>query len=145
MLKSSPISSQLGTTLCTCCESSVAIANGQIAMAQEDSDLRRRTAAKYGQDTGADKEQKENRFDSKSDKKSGFGVLDGLRLLTALLLVSLVASYFATRGQSFIWNAKRPWWTKPKLIQAYFVCTLLYTLEQQALNTFKPEVRTLTQ
>ncbi|KAL9088656.1 MAG: hypothetical protein Q9159_002992 [Coniocarpon cinnabarinum] len=99
----------------------------------EDSDLRRRTAAKYDDDDQCNKQgskQKSSARPASEASASSFGVLDGLRLLTALLLVSTVASYLTTRGQSFIWNARRPWWTKTKMLRAYFAEDLLLTNEQ---------------
>lgn len=90
----------------------------------EDSDLRRRTVMKQGDGLAMkDDEKKSKSSSSTADSSSGtgFGILDGLRIVTALTLVSLVASYFVTRGESFIWNARRPWWTKPKLIKAAMV------------------------
>ena len=90
----------------------------------EDSDLRRRTAAKQqGVSPEELKRNDEKAKKSESDQDSGsaFSFLDVLRVLTALLIVSFVGSYFVTRGDSFIWGLTRPWWTKPKMIQAAFV------------------------
>lgn len=93
----------------------------------EDTDLRRRTAAKqeaeFGTSDGLSKSKDGESKKAKETKSSSasVGIVDGLRILTALALVSFVASYFVTRGESFIWNAQRPWWTKPKIIKAYFV------------------------
>ena len=100
-------------------------------MVTEDSDLRRRTAAKeekqYGKSTsGISGNKDEKDTEEKTAASSSFNWVDGLRVLTALALVSFVASYFLTRGESFIWNARRPWWTMPKMIKAAFVRFVLY-------------------
>lgn len=89
-----------------------------------ESDLRQRTVAKEavanGQTTPAQKE--EHREKKKAEaQNAGMTLIEGIRILVALSIIALLSSYLITRGESWVFGAKRPWWTKPKMIQAAFV------------------------
>lgn len=47
-------------------------------------------------------------------------VLDILRILTAAIAVSAVASYYVTSGESYIFGLPRPWFTKPAEVKQFF-------------------------
>lgn len=47
-------------------------------------------------------------------------VLDILRVLFVLIGVTLVASYYVTSGESYIFGLPRPWFTKPAELKQYF-------------------------
>jgi hypothetical protein len=51
-------------------------------------------------------------------------LLDLCRGLVFLLLLCGATSYIVTR-ESFIWNIKRPGWTRPAAIRAWIVCAVL--------------------
>jgi hypothetical protein len=53
------------------------------------------------------------------DDSPGITLLDGLRIIFGLLLLSSLVSYFVT-GDSFIWGYKA-WWTRPKALVAKLV------------------------
>ena len=55
---------------------------------------------------------------------SSLGFIDVLRILGGLALVSTVASYLVTNGESYIWGIageKRPWWTDPAALRRAWV------------------------
>ena len=61
------------------------------------------------------------RTGSDSNKPSAFSIIDALRAVFAVVLISALGSYLTTRGESWIWGFQRPWWTEPKLIRAAIV------------------------
>lgn len=92
------------------------------------SDLRQRAAAKDDaldgktstSRTANDNEETKSKQQS-ARSQSSFGVVEVLRIVTALVLVGFAASYLVTRGESWIWGLKRPWWTNVKQVRAKFV------------------------
>lgn len=54
-----------------------------------------------------------------SQADTDFGVLDVLRMLAGLLLLSCLLSYFVT-NDSFLWGW-RPWFVRPALVVRYLV------------------------
>ena len=54
------------------------------------------------------------------DGPLSLSVLDVLRILGGLVLLSSALSYFVT-GNSIVWNAPRPAWTRPARIKAWWV------------------------
>ncbi|KAF4624449.1 hypothetical protein G7Y89_g13725 [Cudoniella acicularis] len=60
------------------------------------------------------------------EDSSPFSILDIARTLVFLLLASSALSYFVTRD-SFVWNAKRPKWTRVDVIKAYLAGPKQYT------------------
>lgn len=46
------------------------------------------------------------------DEGQSFSIVDGLRVIAGLFLLSSLVSYFVT-GDSFIWNYNA-WWTNPR-------------------------------
>lgn len=65
---------------------------------------------------------------------NSFSLLDALRGLCFILLLSSAISYFVTRD-SFVWNVSRPKWTRVDVIKTWIVCfpslhfPLLYQLK----------------
>jgi len=41
----------------------------------------------------------------------GVGIVDALRIVAGLALVSTVGSYLITSGESLVWGIRQPWWT----------------------------------
>jgi hypothetical protein len=60
---------------------------------------------------------------AKREDNSSISILDLARGLVLVLLLSSAASYFVT-GDSFVWNLKRPNWSRVDVIKAYVVCSL---------------------
>lgn len=55
------------------------------------------------------------------DKSSSvISVIDIFRVLFALIGVTLIASYYVTSGESYIFGHPRPWFTKPAELKQYF-------------------------
>lgn len=70
----------------------------------------------------AESEKDVRESDSKSEESednSSIGVVEALRIVAGLLLISCIASYFVT-GDSVTWNY-RPWWIRPKALTAWLV------------------------
>lgn len=91
----------------------------------EDSDLRRRTNAKENVDTSDESSTTKGKESKVSngevESQSSLIVLEALRIIIALTLVSFIASYLVTRGESWIWNFQRPWWTQYDQVRAKLV------------------------
>lgn len=51
-------------------------------------------------------------------------VLDVIRIICTLCAASCALSYYLTSGNSVLWGY-RPWLTRPQLLKAYLVCTIL--------------------
>ena len=57
---------------------------------------------------------------AKAEDRAGISLLDVLRTLTFVVLVSCALSYFVTR-KSFIWGVQRPQWSRVDVIKSYLV------------------------
>ncbi|KAI9726351.1 MAG: hypothetical protein M1828_001625 [Chrysothrix sp. TS-e1954] len=69
---------------------------------------------------------------SSTAPSSSFSLVDALRAVFAVVLISTLGSYLTTRGESWIWGYERPWWTQPKMISAAMQSPLLLTNEELA-------------
>ncbi|KAI9838084.1 MAG: hypothetical protein M1819_006239 [Sarea resinae] len=65
-----------------------------------------------------------------SEDETSVTMLDIVRLVVGLVLLSTVLSYFVTSGTSFVWGVKRPWWAKPAQLQAYINGPIALTPDQ---------------
>ena len=57
---------------------------------------------------------------AKAEDRTGISLLDVLRTLTFVVLVSCALSYFITR-KSFVWGVQRPQWSRVEVIKSYLV------------------------
>ncbi|CAI6336537.1 unnamed protein product [Periconia digitata] len=67
--------------------------------------------------------------DAKAASKSGFSVLDVLRVLGGVLLMSTAVSYLTTSGESLTWGYN-PWWTRAREWKSMFAGPVSLTDEQ---------------
>ncbi|KAK5945501.1 hypothetical protein PMZ80_002706 [Knufia obscura] len=80
------------------------------------SDLRQRKPEQ--QDAASTKVSTEVEIEDKSSPV--ISVLDIFRVLFAVIGVTVVASYYVTSGESYIFGLPRPWFTKPAELKQYF-------------------------
>ncbi len=95
-------------------------------MADANGGLRERKSGKSSSNTNG-----ANDTPDKRSGKSGFGVLDVVRIIAGLLLLNTLLSYFVT-GDSFLWG-HRPWFVRPRVVARWLSGPVLLTDTQLAL------------
>jgi len=61
--------------------------------------------------------------DADEDEERFISVLDVIRVLVTIVLLSVGLSYYVTAGESFVWGyeKERPWWMRYKDIKQFLV------------------------
>lgn len=102
----------------------------------KESELRQRASAANKNADGTKKTQQAKEISSAAleTAQSSFSFLDLLRAIAGLALVSTIASYAVTSGESFTWGvmepSQRPWFLNPAAIKARFAGPLELTNDE---------------
>jgi len=90
-----------------------------------DNEIRRRTKAQGVEDAGPTPVPKVKKSPRRhANDGISFGVLDIIRILVGLLVLSSALSWFVT-GESVLWGWK-PWFSNVGAVKSWLVCFALY-------------------